>query len=289
MLKTINQKACIEPNCIVLHRLNYLFYTQSQFFHFDVTHRFLHLTHNPVLAVEVGAGLLLRREAGAEVVELGEQVVLSIALEAHLVQYLLHRQRCVFDQRRSHVPSQTIVKALLLQESEELVQSLTVELRSGVLAQQVLESHTDEAAHGAAIHAEFLDDFGHGGEPVLREDVTEAVFRHVPLLEFVVTVDDLGRHLGTQSLDEGGVERDGSRVGVGIHTVGTGQHALEDGDAVRDGLTGLLRHAVESHQAAFLDGLDGSRHVVLGTPDQDKGVFFGGMDLLAELTPHRGF
>ena len=155
---------------------------------------------------------------------------------------------------------------MLLQESEELVQGLAVELRSGVLAQQVLESHANEAAHGAAIHAEFLDGLGHGGEPVLREDVTEAVLRHIPLFEFVVAVDDFGRHLGTQGLDEGWVERDGSRVGVGVHTVGTRQNTFEDGDAVADGLTGLLRHAVEGHEATLFDGLDGGGHVVLRTP-----------------------
>ena len=84
-------------------------------------------------------------------------------------------------------------------------------------------------------------------EEVVGEDVFVTVFRNAPAVELRVTVGDGLGNVLSQLLDVVVGQRDGRGVGVGVHAVGAGQHALEDGGAVGQHLAGLLRHAVEGH------------------------------------------
>ena len=71
-------------------------------------------------------------------------------------------------------------------------------------------------------------------------------------------------------------------VGVGVHPVGSGEDPLEVGDAVFEGLSGLVRDAVDRIDVAEANFFGGGEGVLLGPPDHDQPVLRCAARRLAE-------
>ena len=176
-----------------------------------------------------------------------------------------------------------LVEIFCLEEGEQVINPVCIERDSAILAVQVFEFVTEESAEIFRAEIQFGGDFLDEREEIVREDVLEAVFRHAPGDHLCIAVRDGVGDVLAQILDVVVGQRDGGGVGVGVHAVGAGQHALEDGGAVGQGLAGLLRDTVEGHQRTLLNDFQCGLHVFLGCPEDDLCIVVAGVQRFGGL------